>query len=123
DGYALRFQIYFWVEHRSFMKAAIVQSEVLEIITDAFPAYSGEPPIAAEPASDEPASDEDAAPTAEVATDATTANGHAAAANGAGPNGAGQAGRASDLDRELTSSVRKMSRAMLKKEIRRAGKG
>ncbi len=37
DSYALRFEVHIWMEHRSFLKCGVIQSEILESITAEFP--------------------------------------------------------------------------------------
>ncbi|HEY1784167.1 MAG TPA: mechanosensitive ion channel domain-containing protein [Pirellulales bacterium] len=167
DTYALRFEIHFWVEHQNFMKCAIVQSEVLEMITAAFPPLDSELPApAGDAAAEGDTADNDAAN--DDTTDNDTANNDAAnndtatnsaakdgavdagadgsdARVGAGTGGSGgtsaDAGRgrrrndektfrspsprsgSNEVSREITANIRKLSRAAMKKEIRRAGLG
>jgi small-conductance mechanosensitive channel len=123
DGYALRFQVHFWIEHRSFMKSAIVQSEVLEMITAEFPSADGEPPIAlAQPATDEVA-DVETEP-AEQTKGASESGSSGSADRSPSPGvqkgqSAAATGRPAGVDRGIATDIRKMSRAAVKKEIRR----
>jgi small-conductance mechanosensitive channel len=131
DTYALRFQIHFWVEHQNFMKCMVVQSEVLEMITDAFPPLDSEMPAAAgEPSAADDAEDnvgDD--PDAEGGAEKTSPVSADANAGRAGQNGGktfqspAMRNGSNEIDREVSANIRKMTRAAIKKEIRRAGKG
>ena len=72
DTYALRFQVHFWMEHRSFMRCMVVQSEILERITAEFPPLDESPAeqASADAAANEPeATEADLQATAQAAPD------------------------------------------------------
>jgi hypothetical protein len=103
DCYALRFQIHFWLEHGNMIRCAQVRSEILEMITAEFPCLDGESSASEETPADALA-DENLA----------TSNGQPAS-DDLQPKLPAPAPRP---DAAMLKSIRQMSRAVLKKEIR-----
>ncbi len=112
DCYALRFQVNFWLEHRSLVRCSQVRSEILEMITAEFPCLDGDSPPA--PASEPATRDSAASLDHQLDRDSHDVpddmNDHEPTPKIHVPSILPNAA--------LTKSIRQMSRAVLKKELK-----
>ena len=130
DGYALRFEIHIWMEHHSFLKCAVVQSDVLETITAEFPPLDEDAPAADHSAAAENATAAEPTATADAgstrladdpADPVPVAAANLGSENGAAPvlEEAGARRSEGDVDKQMLKRLAKLGRAAVKRELRR----